>query len=730
MDRIDCHEEQIHTPAFIQNFGFLIGLNAQEKTIEFYSENLHDIVNFDEDILGKTLEYFPDLFDFILDSTHYFKIHSNLTEGFRYYGEIKQRQKTYHFTICKTGKLIFLEFEEVIKRHSSGDFFYKLIADIQQTQEENGIWNDLANSIAKIIGYDRVMVYKFLEDGSGKVVAENKNHDLESYLDLSYPESDIPRQAKALYLINRKRIFSSVHSPSVPILSKSSEAIDLTNCSLRAMSPVHAEYLKNAGVRSSFSTSIIVDNKLSGLVTCQNVMQKHLDLYDRIQAEILTVLAANEYSTLNTKQILESSIELDKKIDKLKKKLLKSDNLAESLLGSAKQLLKLVEADGVAVVYEDQIETCGKTPAKETIFQTSDWLSRNTEENVYCNRNFTQYKSEDFPIESSSAGILSAQIDPVQRKYIIWFREEISETVLWAGQKIDKKFNIKEHFGTDKLMVSPRKSFEVFAEQSRGKTPAWTKTDVHNATKIREVISELQHIQIEKIQKLNDELQKANEELDTFSYTVSHDLATPLAVMKLQAQSILRKNADTPELKTKVNSIVTEIDRMAEMMQRILQLSKIKNSEVSLTEIQMDEILKKIANEVTSVYGTEKTMIKWGELHPVLGEETLVYQVFQNIISNSVKYSSKVANPEIEISSFQKNKTVEYTIKDNGIGIPAEEMPHLFDIFRRMENAENFAGSGVGLTIVKRIMKKLDSQIEVESIEKVGTTFKLIFHRP
>lgn len=124
---------------------------------------------------------------------------------------------------------------------------------------------------------------------------------MESFLGLHYPESDIPKQARQLYLKKRKRIFSNVYADTVPILSKKEENIDLTFSASRAMSPVHAQYLKNSGVASSFSVSIIIDDHLWGLVTCQNIKPKHIDLEDRVQAGIFTALAANAYSSFKSK---------------------------------------------------------------------------------------------------------------------------------------------------------------------------------------------------------------------------------------------------------------------------------------------------------------------------------------------------------------------------------------------------------------------------------------------
>jgi chemotaxis family two-component system sensor kinase Cph1 len=150
----------------------------------------------------------------------------------------------------------------------------------------------LKNSVVEvknIIQYDRVMICRFADDGHGEVVAEAKNKKLQSWLGLHYPASDIPKQARELYKKNLIRLIGDVNVPTSRIIAEDgiTEPLDLTCASLRAVSPIHIQYLKNMGVASSFSISLIYKNELWGLIACHNYTPKFIDYTSRKAAKLI-----------------------------------------------------------------------------------------------------------------------------------------------------------------------------------------------------------------------------------------------------------------------------------------------------------------------------------------------------------------------------------------------------------------------------------------------------------
>lgn len=730
MNFVECHEEPIHIPGYVQSFGYLIGIDAESRSITFFSRNISDIFkigNLDE-LFDKRLTDFPESFQAIIDSDIYTSLDRfTRRENETYFDKIFIDEKEYHFSVYRSGKYIFLEFEEVLlnpdKRISNKyDNFYVI-------DNEQELWNHLLETLSKVVNYDRTMVYKFMMDGSGKVIAEKKNEEMESFFGLHYPESDIPRQARELYLKKRKRIFSNVDAETVPILSKKNEDIDLSFSASRGMSPVHRQYLKNSGVSSSFSVSIIIDDHLWGLVTCQNIDPKHIDLEDRVQAGIFTALAANAYSSFKSKNELNYRLELNERLSQLKTEFLKHNNLFDSLIESKMEIKDLPEADGLAIVSDENIITEGDVPLVDTINRIAQWALENTSDSIYISRGFLKNHGKELSLSEDSAGIIIYFIERDKNEMLIWFRKEFDEHIDWAGNP-EKKIGVFSQNGKDRQMVSPRTSFQIFTENIKGHSKRWNSRNVSAVKTVRDLILETSHKNYNAIKRLNDELKKVNEELDSFSYTISHDLGTPLTVMKLNAQMLLGNLADNSEKsKHKINTIIEEIDNMAEMMHDVLQLSRAKHSEIQLESITPVHTIHKISENAKMTYGNPKSEVIIKECPDVLADKTMLHQVFLNIINNAVKYSSHKDHPRVEIEGTEDGQTIIYRISDNGIGIPETEKHKMFKIFNRMDNAKKFKGNGVGLSIVHRIMKRLGGNVDYES-NKEGTSFILTFKKP
>lgn len=730
MNFVECHDEPIHIPGYIQSFGYLIGIETTSLTISFFSENISDVFKIQdgEDLFGKKLSDLPDVFQTVIDSD-IFKDAGFLSkrENETYFDKIVIGEKQYHFSVFRANDFIFLEFEEVSENPQKRitnkyDNFYII-------DNEQEIWDQLLNTLSNIINYDRIMVYKFMSDGSGKVIAEKTNDHFESYLGLHYPEHDIPRQARELYKKKRKRIFSDVYSEPVRILSRTETNIDLTFSSSRAMSPIHGQYIKNSGASSSFSISIIIDDKLWGLVTCHNSEAKHIDLEDRVQAAIFTVLASNAYSSFKAKKELEYRLDLNEKLNQLKSEFLKHGTLFDSLDSNRSELRLMPKADGLAIISDTETMTDGLTPDNETIDRIIDWAYQNTSQNIFISNSFLKDHGNELNLNSNTAGIIIYFIERSKKEILIWFRKEFDEHINWAGNP-EKTIDVFSKDGIETKFISPRQSFEVFTENIRGNSKRWGAKNVIAVNLVRDLILETSHKQYITIRKLNDQLKKVNEELDSFSYTISHDLGTPLTVMKLNAQMLLNSLGEIADKdKNKINSIIGEIDNMAEMMQNVLQLSRAKHSEIQLETLETNLTIRKITENAKITYDSQKSMVVIKECPEVLADKTMLHQVFLNIINNAVKYSSDKEQPMIEIEGTEAGDQIIYRIKDNGIGIPEENKHKMFKIFNRMDNAKKFKGNGVGLSIVHRIMKRLGGNVDYES-NKDGTCFILTFQKP
>ncbi|KFF00685.1 hypothetical protein IX39_08655 [Chryseobacterium formosense] len=730
MRAVECNEIIIHQPGYIQSFGYLIGIGALTNKIEFYSENIDHICKIDQSFLGQKTIDIPEL-RFIFESPQFLFVMSSAEEDVKYIDRIAIDGIEYHITFYRHNDIIYVELESCILNAKDNSLLVKKIKNLISNRQGSNIWEFLVEKIKEITDYDRVMVYQFNEDKSGKVIAEAKNANMESYLDLHYPESDIPSQARALYLKNFKRILSDVNDKPVKILSNI-EKVDLTISSVRALSPIHVEYLINAKIASSFSISIIIDNELWGLVTCHSTYQKHIDLDHRISAEIATFIAANSYHSFLSAYTMEyDRILLEKCLD-LKIELLAFQSIAESFSRHINTMREISETDGLATIIDGEIKSSGRTPSGSALKKISAWAQKNLEDKIFYDDSFYKTHGKKLGLDKSCCGIAISFLNRDRGNIIMWFRGEFKQHISWAGKKENKIKTIKI-FDEKTKVVSPRQSFEVFDEEVLERSASWDSKDKRRIIALRETIDRTIQEQLfyisnlnAELHKVNSELGRVNDELDAYSHTISHDLATPLTVMKLNMQIMAKLNTENKNIKL-INNVLNEIDNMSDMMANVLRLSRLKYSEYDIVDIDPVKIIEKSISDAKLSYN-DRAQVTIENIFGIRGEKSMVAQVFQNIITNAVKYSSKKgSDAHIHICSYRKDENVVFEVSDNGIGIPYTSKRDVFKIFNRMSNTRSYFGSGVGLSIVENIMKKLNGSIDFESVENEGTKFIITF---
>jgi len=719
----NCEDEKIQFLNEVQNLGYLIGIDQSSHQIKFVSNNINEI--FDRNPSELISLKLDEVYNFGLNLSAIYSLESGefLRESITING------RDFHKTIYTLNNFIYIELEELIISENRM-FYYNTSEQILFSKSKNDIWEALLSAVQKMIGYDRVMLYQFLEDDSGIVIKEKVNNKLDSYNGLRFPEFDIPQQARKLYLKKKSRLVADVDSPRIKIISETNSPIDLTYTSIRALSPVHIEYVKNSGSKASFSISIVIDNELWGLITCQNSTAKNIPYQIRLQCELLSRLARITYVNFKSTEQIEFQNKFSETAIKLKENLLVEENLKDSISKNLKPIFKLTEADGMAFIYKDTVIKDGETPPDDEIIRIKNWAKKNNIKNFYHSNSFKKTFGEELILSSSSTGVMFSFLDQFNKNFIIWFKKEENLKLNWAGEpqkylkeKLDDKGNPISYF-------SPRSSFKFWQEEVVDRSFIWKENEIYVAKEVIKLVIETLHVQSFKIHSLYEQLKEINEELDAFSYTVSHDLRTPLTVMKLNCQMLERKLNENPENSSQVKSVIKEIDKITEMMEEILALSKAKKSEIKLIEINSGEVINKIVNDLKVYYNAETTVINIGSINNVFAEKTMAYEVFLNIIGNAIKYSSKETTPVVTISSTDDKNYICYKITDNGIGIKQEDHDKMFKLFSRMSNTADIKGNGVGLTIAQTMMRRMDGEISFESKEGVGTTFSLKFKKP
>ncbi len=224
--------------------------------------------------------------------------------------------------------------------------------------------------------------------------------------------------------------------------------------------------------------------------------------------------------------------------------------------------------------------------------------------------------------------------------------------------------------------------------------------------------------------KAAEQLASVNKELEAFTYSVSHDLRSPLRAINGYAE-ILQEDYHT-HLGEEANRILENIKsnavKMGNLIDDLLAFSKLGRQEVLKELVDLNELLEDVIGELNKNQ-QNKTTIKFNTPHKVKADYNLLYQVFFNLISNGIKYSSKRENPEVVISSVEQNGAVILSVKDNGAGFDMRYVNKLFGVFQRLHSQQEFEGTGVGLAIVQRIIAKHNGKVWAEGKINEGATF-------
>ncbi len=709
VDLTNCDKEPIHFLGKIQSHGFLIGVDITSGLVNYLSENISLHIEGEPKILlGKNLEFLENALNLNISGSQ-FLFNQLISTGFSnksiesfnpYYVELSGNP--YNIILAVSKNDLIIEFEIEIKNEfDSQKIIGSSISKILSGTSLNSILYNAAKEIKKVINYDRVMVYEFGDDGHGKVVAEEKEEYLDPFLNLYYPASDIPKQARELYKINHTRIIADVNSEPSSIITNKTDGLplDLTHAELRAVSPIHIQYLKNMGVQSSFSISLICKGELWGLIACHSYSPKFINFNARSAAKLIGQILSSAIEYRQHEENIEKFDLLDATSAKLIDYIDDSGNISEALVKNHLTIKDITEATGVAMVYEKKIKCLGITPGEQQIIEISEWLLENIQEPVYSTHTFPKIYKPAVNYSGVASGILACILSRELKEIIIWFKPEMLENIQWAGNPEKPVEVSSEGLAT----LSPRQSFESWTQTVKHTSAKWSRAEVTSVIKMREHIIYAIKRKANEIRLLNEKLFLAYEELDTFSYTVSHDLRTPLSSIKGYSELLLNNDSLDDHAKKILERIRNCTDKMALLITEILNYSQIGQSNVQKQIVNVAKIIKEITME-----HTESTNINFivGKTPVVSGDEVMIKQVFDNLISNAIKYSSKTDLTKIVIKGEVVKKEVIYSIADNGIGIDKNYYNKVFELFKRMDNVQDIEGSGVGLAIVKKIIEK------------------------
>ena len=490
VDLTNCDREPIHLLGAIQPVGFLLALSA-DWIIARASANVQQFLGFEpEELIGNPLSDFigAKLIHDLRNRVAYL-VNSDTVE--RAFGvRLRPDRPPFDIALHFAGSQIIIEAEPGSETNGDANGTVRwMMARLDKQADMEAFTREGARQVRALLGYDRVMVYRFAPDGHGEVVAEAAKPGIGSFKGLHYPASDIPKQARALYARNLIRIIHDVNGkpvPIVPALNEHKQPIDLSLSVLRSVSPIHIEYLKNMGVGASLSISIVVDEKLWGLFACHHYGPLSPTFERRSLAELFSQMFSLRLESRERREM----VEYERRARDISDQLLGAVASDETLLNDPDWLgdilTNAIPADGVGVWINGAYAFSGTTPPTDDFRRIIRALNGTAAGKVFATEHIGALVDGAAAFAKEASGLLAIPISRSPRDYVVLFRSELKESVRWAGDP-----HKPVEYGPNGPRLTPRESFAEWQEQVEGKSAPFTPSQLRVAETLRATLIEV-----------------------------------------------------------------------------------------------------------------------------------------------------------------------------------------------------------------------------------------------
>lgn len=491
-DSAFCGSLPIHNINVIQPYGVLLVLDKTSWNIVQASENAAEIFDIPvQDLIEKSFANF-------LDEASNELLHNKFGKQIRDKIPVVLRvgNKTILSLIHSKDNYLLLELElasiNKVKESSFVDVYQDVkyaMAAIDLAESTRDICVIAARELKKISGFDKVMVYHFDKDWNGTVVAEEMEEGMESYMGFTFPASDIPKQARQLYLKNPYRFIPDreyIPEKLYPVINPLTHAfVDLSDCNIRGVAAVHLEYLKNMEVIASMSTRIIHNDQLWGLIACHHRTAKPMSYQECSVFELLSNVVSAKIASLLNKEQLNFSTAVNSRRLKLVEDVYSGNGLEQAFKANGENILSLFNASGAALIRDQKTVTIGEVPAKDDLTDLAMWLNTKNQRKVFYESHLAGEYEHAAGYAQIGSGILAIPLNQDNDEYFVAFRPEVIRTVNWGGNP-----NEAIQFEADSKTYHPRYSFKLWQQTVRQTSLPWKEEEIHAAENIRSFMYE------------------------------------------------------------------------------------------------------------------------------------------------------------------------------------------------------------------------------------------------
>ncbi|MDP5278795.1 HWE histidine kinase domain-containing protein [Sphingomonas sp. DG1-23] len=564
VDLTNCDREPIHELGAIQPFGFLLALST-DWLIRRASANIHEFFGVEAgDLLGTSaIPLFGE------HAVHTLRNRLAMLRGpdavERMFGLTLPNGRRLDFALHMIGDVLIIEGEDSSDETATdaGSAIRAMMARLDATGDTSSFYREGARQVRALTGFDRVMVYRFDRDGSGEVVAEAARAGIGSFLDLRYPASDIPQQARKLYVRTPFRVIADIEASPVPILPRLDETgapVDLSLSVLRSVSPIHIEYLKNMGVGASLSISIIVEGQLWGLFACHHYSARRPSFERRSIAELFGQMFALKLESRERKQLQAYETGARASSDRLLAAVAGDATLLDNPDWLGAMLRETVPCDGIAIWIDGKCAHSGLTPPPEAFPALVRRLSAMAAGRIFATDRLAETLESADAYSDVAAGLLAIPISRSPRDYVMLFRQEKVRTVKWAGDP-----HKPAQLGPNGPRLTPRKSFELWSQEVRGRSEPFSAAEVRVAEMLRVSL-------IEVVLRLSDDAQEErrrfSERQELLIAELNHRVRNILSLIRGLVRQSLDPDADT---RSTISLLEGRIESLARAHDQITQ---------------------------------------------------------------------------------------------------------------------------------------------------------------
>jgi light-regulated signal transduction histidine kinase (bacteriophytochrome) len=708
-DLANCAREPIHIPGSIQPYGMLLVLGAKQVVEQAAVAPECGIKP--AELLGRRPEDVIDGWDFILD-------HVGAEPTFL--GNVTVGSRSYQAVAHRSGERTIVELESNVGGASSFEELYPLLrsflSGIDKGTSVDEIGELAAREVRRLTEFDRTLIYRFDEEWSGLVIAEDRNDRLPSYLDLRFPAADIPAQARDLYRRNKLRLIADADYAPVPLEPATGEPVDLSLAMLRSVSPVHLEYMRNMETWASMSISLLVDDRLWGLISCHSREPKRVGYHVRnacdFMGQILSLqISAREHSARAQARVDRREIHAD-----LLTRVAGEADFVAAMAAKPEQLLGITDASGAAILFDEQCLLIGETAGEPTVRRIAEWLSdRPDRGDLFETNRLGELMPDGEAVTALASGLLAISVSQVRNAYIMWFRPEVIRTVRWGGDPRKPAPGPGDR-------LSPRTSFEAWRETVRNQASPWTPLDREMAVGLRTSVVDIVLRKAEEMAALNEQLVRSNKELEAFSYSVSHDLRAPFRHIVGYSELLLDSASDRLDERDRryVSTIVDSAKGAGRLVDSLLNFSQMGRASLGRSAVDMNLLVADCRARLDLELGERNIEWRVEDLPTVQGDLAMLQQVMQNLIGNAVKFTRTRDPAIISVEHQEREGEHIFTVRDNGCGFDMAYVAKLFGVFQRLHHADEFEGTGIGLANVRRVIERHGGRTWAEGVLDEG----------